>query len=186
MERLCACGAQAALCAARSTRTLGVMSTRSRTITVITLCAGSLQGCVAAQLGDYCKGSGLAKVDGSSVGLILGAPANRFTESPRATFYSPPQAQPRASLELTLSPTALPWPADLDETPCKGLDWRTFRVEVDPHQWSQFWSLLRPMQFEGGIGVTDTAAPLRMREFGFAFVDVTTDKVLMSCGCYWT
>jgi hypothetical protein len=42
------------------------------------------------------------------------------------------------------------------------------------------------MQIEGGIGVTDTAAPLRMSEFGFAFVDVATGKVLMSCGCYWT
>ena len=42
------------------------------------------------------------------------------------------------------------------------------------------------MQFEGGIGAFDTIAPLRMNEFGFAFVDVASGKVLMSCGCYWT
>jgi hypothetical protein len=24
-----------------------------------------------------------------------------------------------------------------------------------------------------------------MNEFGFAFVDVASGKVLMSCGCYW-
>ena len=153
---------------------------------VLTLCVGFLQGCVAAQLGDYCRGSRLAEVDGSSVGLILGAPAHRFTGSPRATFHNPSAADPQMSLELKLSPATLPWPADLDETPCKGLDWRTFRVEVDANQWSQFWALPRPMQFEGGIEVTDTTEPLRMREFGFAFVDVATGKILMSCGCYWT
>ncbi len=42
------------------------------------------------------------------------------------------------------------------------------------------------MQFEGGIGAFYTIAPLRMKEFGFAFVDVASGKVLMSCGCYWT
>jgi hypothetical protein len=162
------------------------MSTRSRAITALALCAGSLQGCVATNLGDYCKGSGLPKVDVSSIGLVLGAPAHRFTGTPYATFYSPSQARSQASLDLALSPAALPWPSDLDETPCEGLDWRTFRVEVAEHQWSQFWSLPRPMQIEGGIGVTDTTAPLGMNEFGFAFVDVNTGKVLMSCGCYWT
>jgi hypothetical protein len=162
------------------------MSTQSRVLTGLAICASTLPGCVAAQLGDYCRGTGLAKVDGSSVGLILGAPAHRFTESPQARFYSPSQAKPAASLKLTLTPTMLPWPADLDETPCESLDWRTFRVEVAPDQWSQFWSLPRPMRFEGGIAVTDTATPLRMTEFGFAFVDIASGQVLMSCGCYWT
>ena len=164
----------------------GRVLTRTRTVAALTLCASSLQGCVAANLGDYCKGSGLARVDGDSIGLVLGAPAHRFTESPRATFYSPSQAKPQASLDLALSPATLPWPSDLDETPCEGLDWRTFRVEVAADQWSKFWSLPRPMQFEGGVGAFDTIAPLRMNEFGFAFVDVASGKVLMSCGCYWT
>ena len=100
---------------------------------VLTLCVGFLQGCVAAQLGDYCRGSGLAEVDGSSVGLILGARAHRFAGSPRATFRNPSVADPQMSLELKLSPATLPWPAELDETPCKGLDWRTFRVDrIEP------------------------------------------------------
>jgi len=162
------------------------MSTRSRSVVALALFASSLQGCVAAKLGDYCQGSGLAKADASSVGLILGAPAHRFTGSPQATFFSPSRAEPQAALELTLSPAVLPWPADLDETPCKDLDWRTFRVEVDPAQWSRFWSLPHPTPFEGGISVTNTTAPLRMHEFGFAFVDVSSGKALMSCGCYWT
>jgi hypothetical protein len=162
------------------------MSTGRRTFAVLALCASSMQGCVAAKLGDYCKGSELAKVDSSSVGLILGAPSHRFTDAPNATFFSPSQTQPQAVLELALSPAPLPVPADLDETPCRGLDWRTFRVEVDPNQWSAFWSLPRPTPFEGGIGATDTTAPLRMHEFGFAFVEVASGKVLMSCGCYWT
>lgn len=165
---------------------LDIMLIRFRSIVALALFASSAQGCVAARLADYCKGSGLATADASSIGLILGAPAHRFAESPRLALFSPTQAEPQAALNFDLLPTALPWPAGLDETPCKGLDWRTFRVEVDPGQWSQFWSLTRPTPFEGGISVTDTAAPLRMREFGFAFVDVSRDEVLMSCGCFWT
>jgi hypothetical protein len=162
------------------------MSTRLRSVVVMALTAISIQGCVAAKLGDYCQGSGLAKAYASSVGLVLGAPAHRFTESPKVTFFSPSRAEPQATLEFDLSPTEMPWPTGLDETPCKGLDWRTFRVEVDAGQWLQFWSLPRPTPFEGGISVTTTTAPLRMHEFGFAFVDSSTGKVLMSRGCYWT
>jgi len=162
------------------------MSPGHRVIVTFALTALALQGCIAAKLGDYCKGVGFADVDSSSLGLVLGAPTHRFTDSSFFEIYSPSQAEPTAVLRLKLTPTALPWPADLDETPCKGLDWRTFRVEVESEQWTRFFSLPRPMRFEGHIGVFDSTAPLPMSEFGFAIVDVATGKALMSCGCYWT
>lgn len=162
------------------------MAPRSRATVALALCASALQACTAANLGEYCEGSGLASVDRSSLGLVLGAPRNRFTESPTFALYSPSWAKPDAVLQLNLEATSLPWPADLDETPCKGLDWRTFRVEVDSDQWARFLSLPRPIRVEGHIGVTDSAVPLRMPEFGFVLVNVATGKAVMSCGCYWT
>jgi hypothetical protein len=162
------------------------MSTSLRALVAFVLCGSSLQGCIAANLGKYCEGSGLDKADTSSLGLVLGAPKHRFAESPSFVLYSPSQAAPNSELQFALTPASLPWPADLDETPCQGLDWRTFRAEVQLDQWSRFMSLPRPLLIEGRIGVTDSAAPLRMSEFGFAILDVASGKTLMSCGCYWT
>ena len=179
-------GERAAVRAARSMRTVGVMSPGHRVIVTVAHFALALQGCIAAKLGDYCKGAGFANVDNSSLGLVLGAPTHRFSDSPVFEIYSPSQAEPAAVLQFKLTSTALPWPADLDETPCKGLDWRTFHVEVESEQWTKFWSLPRPMYFEGHIGIFDSTAPLRMSEFGFAIVEVATGKALMSCGCYWS
>src|SRR5262245_32082271 len=162
------------------------MSRELRSLAAFALCGSSLQGCATANLVDYCKGAGLAKADSSALGLVLGAPTDRFTEPPFAAFYSPSEAEPIVTLRLHLRSAAVPWPDELDETPCKGLDWRTFRVTVEPEQWTRFWSMPRPMPFEGGIGLNGSMAPLRMAEFGFAFVDLATGKSLMSCGCYWT
>jgi hypothetical protein len=150
------------------------------------VCTGLLNGCVAANLGKYCKGAGFANVASSSLAVVLGAPADRITDLPIVSFYSPTQAEPKAILQLNLTPAAMHWPADLDETPCKGLDWRTFRVEIEPEEWKKFWSLPRPMPAELGIAAFDSMAPLRKTEFGIAIVDTAAGRILMSCGCYWT
>ena len=127
----------------RPLRTRGApsdMAPRSRAAIAVALCAIALQACTAANLGEYCEGSGLDNVDRSSLGLVLGAPKHSFTESPTFALYSPSRAKPEAVLQFDLEATSLPWPADLDETPCEGLDWRTFRVELDSDQWTRFWA----------------------------------------------
>jgi hypothetical protein len=162
---------------------------RLRAVGVLMLGAVSLQACIYRSLGDFCSGSDSdpTKIDSSSLEVVLGAPANRFADSlPFIMLYTPSQAQPQATLHLKLTPAPLPWPDGLDETPCKGIDWRTYRVAVDPDQWARFWALPRPLPVEGGIAFENSMAPLRMNRVGIALLNSATTEVLMSCGCYHT
>lgn len=163
------------------------MSRRLHAFVAVMVGAVPLQACTTTNLGDFCSGSDLARVDSNSLGVVLGAPANRFAESPPfIMLYTPSQAQPQATLHLRLTPAPMPWPNSLDETPCRGVDWRTFQVAVDPDHWARFWALPRPLSVEGGIGFSDSTAPLRTTRFGVALVNAATAEVLMSCGCYRT
>jgi hypothetical protein len=161
------------------------MSRRSHAFAVLVVGAVTLPACTTTNLGDFCSGSDLAKVDSSSLGVVLGAPADRFAESPPfIVLYTPSQAQPEATLHFKLTPAPIPWPNSLDETPCKGFDWRTFQVAVDPDQWARFWALPRPLAVEGGIAFSDSIASLRTKRLGVALVNAATSEVLISCGCY--
>lgn len=161
------------------------MSHRLHAFAVIVVGAVPLQACTTTNLGQFCSGSDLTSVDSGSLGVVLGAPANRFAESPPfIMLYTPSQAKPQATLHLKLTPAPIPWPNSLDETPCKGADWRTFQVAVDPDQWARFWALPRPLLVEGGIGFLDSVTPLRTTSFGVALVNAATAEVLISCGCY--
>ena len=181
----------ASITAARcSTRTLGVMSRRLDALAVFVVGVVALQACTTKDLGDFCSysDSDWSKVDSSSLGVVMGAPANRFVDIPFIMLYTPSQAKPQVTLELKLTPAAMPWPNSLDETPCKGLDWRTFRVAVDADQWAKLWSLPRtlPLPFEFDIAFSNSMAPMRTHSFGVALVNAATNEVLMSCGCYQT
>lgn len=153
---------------------------------LVALGAGLIQGCATANLGEYCRGTELANADTASLAVVMGAPADSFSASPFIAFHTPSRAEPTASLLLHLKPAATSWPTGLDETPCRGLDWRTFTVEVEPDQWTQFWTLPRPLQLETAIGFADTLSSLRTSRFGVALIDGSTGKTLLSCGCYWT
>jgi hypothetical protein len=159
------------------------MSRRSHAIAFLVVGAVPLQGCITANVG--CYGSGPTRADSGSLGVVLGAPSNRFAESqPFIVLYSPSQAEPQELLELKLIPASILWPGSLDETPCEGIDWRTFRVSVDPVQWARFSELPQPSTFEARIGFLESATPLRSKTFGVASVDTASAEVFMSCGCY--
>ena len=162
------------------------MSRRSTALAVIALGAGSLLGCATTDLPHCVSRAELLDVDTTALTVVLGAPAHRFSESPFVTFYRPSRASPESTLQLKLEPASAPWPASLDETPCKGLDWRTFRVVVSRDHWLDFWS--PPESPELGIGVAslDSMEPLRISQFAFALIDTATSKPLVSFGCYWT
>ena len=160
------------------------MSRRSHALSVFVLGASSLQGCVTTNLYDYCSFGDLADVNPDSLGVLLGAPADRFNDSPFVILYTPSEVEPVATLKLMLEPAPVLWPQDLDETPCKGVDWRTFRVATNLEQWTQFWALPRPLSVSSGIAFLDSMEPLPISEIAVAMVDAATGETLMSCGCY--
>jgi hypothetical protein len=155
-----------------------------RVLAVIIAGAIPLQACTTTNAG--CFGTDLAGADSGSLEVVLGLPSSRFADSTFIVLYSPSQATPQATLELELTPAPMPWPNSLDETPCGGMDWRTFRIVVDPDDWTRFWALPRPMPFEARIGSLNSMAPLRANRFGVALVDTTTAEIRMACGCFRT
>ncbi len=166
------------------------MSRRLDALAVFVMGVVALQACTTKDLGDFCSysDSDLSKVDSSSLGVVMGAPANRFVDTPLIMLYTPSQAMPQVTLEFKLTPAVMPWPNSLDETPCKGVDWRTFRVAVDADQWAKLWSPPRdlPKPVEWSVAFSNSMAPLRTHSFGVALVNAATSEVLMSCGCYRT
>jgi hypothetical protein len=164
------------------------MSRRLDALAVFVVGAVTLQACTTSDLSRSCSwsDSDLSKVDTSSLGVVLGAPANRFLETPFIMLSTPSPANPQAKLELKLTPAPMLWPNSLDETPCKGLDWRTFRVAVDADQWAELWALPRPLLVHWDLAFSNSMAPLRTKSFGVALVNAATGEVHMSCGCYRT
>jgi len=151
----------------------------------LVLLASALQAC-ATNPSELSSCLNLAKTDPSKLGFVVGMPVDRFAYKPTMTFFAPSRASASATLTLELTQGPIAWPSGLNETSCKGLDWRTYRFAADPGQWSTFWAQPREGTFEAAFAVTDDPAPLNVKKFGFALVDVESDKVLMSCGCYET
>jgi hypothetical protein len=103
-------------------------------------------------------------------------------------IHSPSMANQEASVQLELVEAPIRWPNELDESPCRGLDWRTYSVTTDPEQWKAFWNRPRPAEFQFQFGFPSLESPVRLpaASFAVAIVDISSGKVLKSCGCYWT
>ena len=160
------------------------MSRKSHKLLTLVLGASSLNGCVTTNLYDYCSFGDLAGANPESLGVLLAAPADRFNDSSFIMLYTPSETEPVSTLKLALEPARMLWPQNLDETPCRGVDWRTFRVETDSDQWAEFWALPRPLPVKWGFGFLNSMEPLPISEIAVAMVDVATGETLMSCGCY--
>jgi hypothetical protein len=179
-----ACGALRSPARGGSTRALGVMP---RLASALALSAVALlQACTYYSLGDFCTFSDSAPFpkSTSSLGIVLAAPPGRIGEPPDVTLYRPSRENAEASLQLDVVAAPLPWPSSLDESRCKGVDWRTYRVETDADQWDTFWSQAPPFQIEGAVGSFDSMKRLPTTAFAFTIVDATTGEPIMSCGCY--
>ena len=150
-----------------------------------------LASCTSIDLSDYCHFSvspSLVEADGRSLGVVLGAPRELLGDSPTLAIYTSSVADSEASVQLELVEAPIPWPEQLDETPCGDLDWRTYAVSTDPEQWKAFWSRPRPTQFQFQLGFPGLDSPRRLhaKSFAVAVVDTRSGTVLKSCGCYWT
>jgi hypothetical protein len=145
-----------------------------------------LSACSTMNVGNYCSGSESIQADTKSLAIILGIAPHRLNESPFVVFNSPSLANPDRTLHLNLEPAPVTWPLDLDESPCQGIDWRTYRVAVEAKEWNDFWTTSQTLPFEVGIGALEFVVPMRESEFGFVLIDQESDKTLMHCGCYGT
>ena len=143
-----------------------------------------LAGCSTMNVGDFCSGAGSVNADAKSLAVILGIAPHRLNESPFVVLNRPSQADPQRTAHLKLEPAAVAWPPDLDESPCRGIDWRTYRAVVDAKEWDEFWAPPLPSPFEIGIGALEFVVPMRESEFGFVLIDQQTGTTLMHCGCY--
>jgi hypothetical protein len=156
-----------------------------RSVTAIVGIA-TLQACASTNLGNSCSTPRMEQVNSSALGIVLGVSSHRTLEAPFIVFDTPSQAQSQATLQLELKPAQLALPASLDETPCSGLDWRTYTVGVGSEDWQHFWGRPQPMPIEVGIGLWEFVIPFRSSEFGLAIVNTDSSAVVMACGCYGT
>jgi len=66
------------------------MNKRPLAVALSALGAVLLEACVYSDLGDHCSFSAsqsLAMADSNSLGVVIGAPANRVTDAPFAMLY---------------------------------------------------------------------------------------------------
>jgi hypothetical protein len=158
------------------------------------LCAVLLQACVISDVTRFCSFSAspsLREANRKSLGIVLGWPGAARMEDAYVMLYSPSMAQPELTLRVDLVAAAIPWPSELDETRCRKLDWRTYRVQIDPEKWGELWNRPGFVSFETGFAYTDPSASpgkslVSLKSFAMAWVDTTTGEPIMSCGCYHT
>lgn len=146
----------------------------------------SLSGCAVTDLPHCVSRAAMLGADTKTLNVILGMPAQHVAESPFVTISRSGDLAAGNALELKLVDAPAPWPADFDETRCKGLDWRTYRVEVDQETWNQFWTPADPPQISLGLGLAESTVAIPRNKFAFALVSGDTSKPLISMGCYWT
>ena len=168
------------------------MTTRLTVAISCFVTATLLEGCVVSDITRYCSftaSPSLRDADSETLGVVLGWPGAARIEDPYMSLYSPSIEQQETALKVPLVAAAVPWPSDLDESRCRDLDWRTYKVAIDSEQWRAFWNRPGFVEFEGGLGYTDHSAKpgtsfLPLRSFAMAWVDTATGKPIMSCGCY--
>jgi hypothetical protein len=159
------------------------MSDKARRALILLMVA-PLASCSTMNVGNFCSYGESPNVDAKSLAVILGIAPHRLNESPFVVFNRPSQADPQRTVHFKLEPASVAWPLDLDESPCQGIDWRTYRAVVDAEEWEAFWAPPLPSPFEIGIGALEFAVPMRESEFGFVLIDQEAGTTLMHCGCY--
>ena len=127
----------------------------------------------------------MREADPESLLLVLGVKPGRSIGSPFVEFRSLSDANPGASLRLTASPVPGTLPPSLDQSPCAGVDWRSYELSVDRDRWNAFWSNEETSQFEVGIAFLGDSRPLMMGDFGAAILERGSVDTLVACGCYW-
>ena len=169
------------------------MSKRPQTVALVAFGAILVQGC-AHDLGKHCsysKSLSLATADSESLGIVVGAPADSLGDKPFVMLHTPSQEDQEMALQLNLVPASILWPNSLDESRCRGLVWRTYRVKTDSEQWKAFWGRPRPLAIEFELAVfkdslDSKSFSLPFRSFAVAWVDATTGEPIQWCGCYRT
>lgn len=167
-----------------------MMTTFVRLSAITLLIALSLVtvGCSTLDLQDYCRyseGRPLRDVDPESLAMVIGVKPDRMRQTPFVVFRNRVDDSPQAFLRLSASPAPHTLPADLDESHCSRVDWKTYDLAVDPAEWRAFWRDGEVSQVEIGIAFLEDRSPLPVSEFGAAIVDTGTASQLVSCGCYW-
>lgn len=145
-------------------------------------------GCSTLGAQDYCRYSqdrSLQDVDPASLALVIGVKLDRARQTPFIVFRNRSEDSPQAFVRLSARAAPHPLPADLDESSCAGVDWKTYDLTVDPAEWRGFWQKGGTSQLEIGIAFLEDYSPLPVSEFGAAIVDRDAASHLVSCGCYW-
>lgn len=127
----------------------------------------------------------MREADPESLLLVLGVKPGRSMGSPFVVLRGLSDANPGGSLTLTASPGPGALPPSLDQSPCAGVDWRSYELTVDREHWNAFWSDDESSQFEVGIAFLGDSQPLLMGDFGAAILERSSVDTLVACGCYW-
>jgi hypothetical protein len=162
--------------------------TRSITKALLAICALGIAACSTLDVEDYCRFSqerSMREADPESLLLVLGVKPGRSIGSPFVMFRGLSDANAGASLRLTASPVPGTLPASLDQSPCAGVDWQSYALNVDRDRWNAFWSDEETSHFEVGIAFLDDSQPLLMGDFGAAILERSSVDTLVACGCYW-
>ena len=148
----------------------------------------SVAACSTLDASDYCRYSenlSLRDADPESLALVLGIGKRRAKETPFVVVRSISPQNPGASVKLQAMPAAHPMPANLDESRCERVDWKTYSLTVDADEWNAFWQDERNSKYEIFIAFLDSNEQLMMSDFGAAIIDTTAAEHLVACGCYW-
>jgi len=149
--------------------------------------AACFGGCVFVPLERPCRdGPAPAPSESDSVQLVLivAAPFERAVKPP---YMSLGEAPDTPVLHVSLEP-AEATAGFLEAVPvnrCKNSAVRIYNLDVDPADWSAYWedARTRVRHFTAGLVFPGLEPPLSLKEFGFSFVNRSSQQASIRCGC---
>lgn len=145
-----------------------------------------VSGCVIHDIRDTCEVSTdplLYDFDASELLLYVVSPNTLVPESPIVNFYD---ANNQSALNVTVVSTQ-----GNDDLPsaemslaCKAGASRAYALQIDRDAWASYAATRKTeRKFNIGVGTPGLKRRVRPDSFGFAFVDASTGKTMMACGC---
>ena len=148
----------------------------------LTVFAGA--SCVTVNSSDTCRFSAdshLYQYDPEALIFVVGYPSRPKPHTPYLVLWDSSDES-----DLTVALASLNGryvlPPELDTYHCKDVEFHAFELDVESEDWSSYWTAAKDRgDFSIRVVFPDLDAPLH--SIGFAFVDRSTQKSAVHCGC---
>ena len=142
--------------------------------------------CVFVNPSDTCRyasHSHFYQYDPEALTFVLGYPSRPNPETPYLVLNDP-SGESDLTVALARLDGRYVLPPEFDTHQCKYVEFHAFDLDVESEDWNSYWKAAKERgDFSIGVAFPDLDTPVRSHSIGFAFVEKSTKRSTVSCGC---